>query len=125
MVDKKRILVVDDHVLIRSLVKKELEALGFHVDVTTDGKLALTRLKTGNYDLMITDLNMPELDGINLVGIVRGSDESYKDIPILCMTGEEPADLKKQAAQAGATGWIEKPFNPNTWGPTLNKILGA
>ncbi len=119
----KRILVVDDHVLIRTLVRKELEAMGYEIDVSTDGELALNRLKIKGYDLLITDLNMPNLCGLELVRIIRSSSEPFRDIPVLCMTGEDPTELKPEAIQSGATGWIQKPFKPDTWGPTLERIL--
>ncbi len=121
----KRILVVDDHVLIRSLVRKELESMGYEIDVSTDGVLALSRLKMKHYDLVITDLNMPNLCGLDLVKAIRNSDSEYKDIPILCMTGEDPTKLKPQAAELGATGWIQKPFNPDTWAPTLARLTAS
>jgi two-component system chemotaxis response regulator CheY len=119
----KKILVVDDDVLIRAMVRKGLEGMGYDVEVSSDGDRALTRLKMSCYDLVITDLNMPNMSGLELIRTIRSSDKECNSMPILCITADD-GSLKPEAIEAGATGWVEKPFNPGTWAGTLSKMLG-
>ncbi len=119
----KKILVVDDDILIRSMIRKELEKMGYSIDVASDGNLAVNRLQLGCYDLVITDLNMPNMSGLELIRKIRASDKECSKMPILCITADD-GGLKPDAIQAGATGWVQKPFNPGTWGVTLKKLLG-
>ncbi|MBT3309796.1 MAG: response regulator [Gammaproteobacteria bacterium] len=118
----KKILVVDDDVLIRTLVKRELEKQGFSIDVASDGTAAWSKLERTSPDLVITDINMPNMGGLELLKKVRG-DSRYQSLPMLCITGESSATAKQKAIALGATGWVQKPFNPDTWGETLKKIL--
>ena len=118
----KKILVVDDDVLIRTLVKRELEKLGFSIDVAANGKLAWDKMERNAPNLVITDINMPEMGGLELLEKIR-DDIRLKKMPVLCITGDDMMDAKQVAIGLGATGWVKKPFNPQTWGSTLNKIL--
>lgn len=120
----RKILVVDDDILIRTMIRKELERLGYEVEVASDGDRALARLRLHCYDLVMTDLNMPNLGGIELIKTIRAGKEPCSQVPIICITGEDVGRLKPQAVEAGAIGWVQKPFNPDTWGATLEKLIG-
>ncbi|HIJ22895.1 MAG: response regulator [Gammaproteobacteria bacterium] len=118
----KTILVVDDEALIRILVKKELDKLGFNVITAIDGETGWDQLNQDRPDLVITDLNMPSMGGLDLLERIRNSEE-FSLLPVLCITGANESELKQRAVTLGATGWIQKPFNPSSWGTTLSKIL--
>lgn len=107
----KRILTVDDSKTIRDMVSFTLRKAGFDVDEAEDGKVALSVLGRGRYDLIITDLNMPNMDGISLIKNVR-TDSQHRGVPILILTTEGDATKKNDGKAAGATGWLVKPFNP-------------
>lgn len=118
----KKILIVDDSESIRELVSFTLQNEGYEVVAGTDGKDALKYLDGSKFDLIITDLYMPEMDGIALIKEVRNM-ESYKHVPILFLTTESQNDKKMEAKQAGATGWIVKPFVPAKLLEALNKVI--
>lgn len=120
---KKKILVIDDDILIRTMVRKELQNLGYEVEVSSDGDRGLSRLAIECYDMVVTDLNMPNMSGLEVISHIRGSDKKCSNMPILCITGDETESLKQQAKDAGANGWIQKPLNPGTWGATLSKLM--
>jgi len=107
-----KILVVDDSGSMRKLVSACLESDGHSADVAEDGVLGLSAVSTTNYDLVITDINMPNMDGITLIKEIRKL-SSYKFTPILVLTTESGDGKKNEGKQAGATGWIVKPFNPD------------
>lgn len=118
----KIILIVDDSESIREVVSFTLENEGYNVLVGVDGKDALKFLDGRPIDLIITDLHMPEMDGIELIKNVRVMD-AYKHIPILFLTTESQAAKKMEAKEAGATGWIIKPFVPAKLLAALKKVL--
>lgn len=118
----KNILIVDDSESIREVVSFTLENEGYNVLVGVDGKDALKYLDGSPIDLIITDLHMPEMDGIELIKNVRKMDP-YKRIPILFLTTESQASKKMEAKEAGATGWIIKPFVPAKLIAALKKVL--
>ena len=118
----KKILIVDDSESIREVVSFTLENAGHDVLVAVDGEDALKFLDGRSIDLIITDLHMPALDGIGLIKKVRAMDE-YARIPILFLTTESQAAKKLEAKEAGATGWIIKPFVPEKLLAALNKVL--
>lgn len=118
----KTIMIVDDEILIRSMVRKALENMGYEIMIATDGQAALDKLERHHVDLLITDINMPHISGLELLKRLRSSDK-FKDLPVLCITGDSDSHLKEQAKSLGASGWVQKPFTPNGWGPTLSKIL--
>jgi len=118
----KQILIVDDSESIREVVTFTLENAGHKVTKAVDGKDALTRLNGIYYDLIITDLHMPNMDGIELIRNVRAT-EQYKFIPILFLTTESQAAKKQEARDAGATGWIVKPFVPEKLLAAINKVV--
>lgn len=104
------------------MVNFTLENEGFEVLVAVDGTDALKYLDGTHIDLIITDLHMPEMDGITLIRHVRQM-EQYQRIPILFLTTESQAAKKMEAKEAGATGWIIKPFVPAKLIAALNKVL--
>jgi two-component system, chemotaxis family, chemotaxis protein CheY len=118
----KTILIVDDSESIREVVSFTLENEGYKVLVGIDGKDALKFLDGTDIDLIITDLHMPVMDGIDLIKEVRNM-EKYQRIPILFLTTESQAAKKMEAKEAGATGWIIKPFVPAKLIAAINKVI--
>lgn len=117
------VLIVDDSVSMRKLVAATLEAAGHSVVAAEDGVEALEVAKKASSDVVVTDVNMPNMDGITLVGELRKLD-SFKFTPILVLTTEMDPAKKAQAKQNGATGWLVKPFNPDQLLSTIKKVLG-
>lgn len=116
------ILLVDDSTSMREMVSFTLREAGHEVSEAEDGVKALEFAKTGPVNLVITDVNMPNMDGITLTAELRGLD-SYRFTPILILTTETGAAKKEQGKVAGATGWIEKPFDPDHLLATVNRVL--
>ena len=116
------ILVVDDSTTMRQMVTFTLASAGHEVVEAPDGNKALGLAKQQKFDLVITDVNMPGMNGIDLVQSLRGLPDC-KFIPILVLTTEAGAELKAKGKSAGATGWIVKPFNPEVLLDTLKKVL--
>ncbi len=118
---KRRALIVDDSATMRDMVSYTLSNAGFEVLEANDGQAALSVLDTERVNIIITDINMPVLDGIGLITKVR-QHPVHVATPILCLTTEQSSDFKNKAKSAGATGWIEKPFNPDRLIQTINKV---
>ena len=116
------ILAVDDSASMRQMVTFTLKGAGHDVTEAVDGVEALEQAKAKKFDLVITDINMPNMDGIQLITELRGLDD-YKFTPILTLTTESGADKKGAGKAAGATGWIVKPFNPDQLLATVDKVL--
>src|ERR1039458_6366403 len=108
----KRIMAVDDSATMRQMVAFTLERAGFEVIQAVDGKDALAKLNGGEFHLFLTDLNMPNMNGIELTRQIR-SLPKYRFIPIVLLTTESQAEKKLEGKAAGATGWIVKPFEPD------------
>jgi two-component system chemotaxis response regulator CheY len=106
-----RILTVDDSASMRALLNHALTSQGFNVAQAEDGEVALEWLAMNEVDVVITDINMPRLDGFSLIERLRQGNR-HRDRPILVLTTESSEDKKARARQAGATGWIVKPFDP-------------
>jgi two-component system chemotaxis response regulator CheY len=119
----KTILSVDDSASIRQMVAFTLENVGYKVATAVDGRDALTRLKGQQPDLIITDLNMPNLDGLGLIREVRAMPQ-FKFVPIVFLTTESEETKKREAKAAGATGWIVKPFQSEQLVAVVKKLLG-
>jgi len=119
---EREILVVDDSESIREVVKFTLENNGYKVTLGNDGKHAMNYLDGRHFDVIITDLHMPEMDGIELIKKARSKSE-YSAIPILFLTTESQVTKKIEAKDAGATGWIIKPFAPQKLILALNKVI--
>lgn len=117
-----RILIADDSRTMRSMVRAALDADGHDVVQAADGREALAWLESGRPDLIITDVNMPNVDGIELVRAVRRVPR-FQHTPILVLTTEDGADMKQRGREAGATGWIVKPFEPATLRETVAYVL--
>lgn len=122
MNNSKKVLVVDDSSSIREAVSFMLRKRGFDVVTGVDGKDALKHFDGLNIDLVITDLHMPNMDGIGLIKEVRKIDD-YKRVPILVLTTESQVSIKMEAKKAGATGWIVKPFETDKLMATIRKVL--
>ncbi len=118
----KKILIVDDSISMRQMVGFTLKQGGFDVVEAEHGKAALDQLGKSSVDLIITDLNMPVMDGITLIQNVRKL-PAMKTKPILMLTTEGLASKKEQGKAAGATGWIVKPFDPEKLLQTIAKVL--
>lgn len=117
------ILAVDDSASMRQMVTFTLKGAGFDVIEAVDGEDALTKAKSSKPDLILTDVNMPKMDGISLIKELRKLPE-YKFTPMLMLTTESGGDKKMEGKQAGATGWLVKPFNPDQLVNTINKVIG-
>lgn len=109
----KTILTVDDSRMMREMLMMVLRGAGFNVIQAEDGEDGLSVLHDAKPDVIITDINMPKLDGYGFIEGVR-RDECYRAVPILVLSTESSADKKARARDAGATGWIVKPFQADT-----------
>lgn len=116
------ILAVDDSASMRQMVRYTLEGAGYQVIQAADGVEALELAKSRSADLVLTDVNMPRMDGLTLVRELRGL-QSYKFTPMLVLTTESGQETKQRGKQAGATGWIVKPFNPEQLLATIARVL--
>lgn len=124
MADKNmRILVVDDFPTMRRIVRSLLKELGFtNVEEAEDGQEGLTRLREGGYDFVVSDWNMPNLDGLEMLKIIR-ADDALKALPVLMVTAEAKKENIIAAAQAGANGYVVKPFTAATLEEKMGKIF--
>ena len=120
----RKILTVDDSTSMRQMVRATLESAGYGVVEAVDGQEALEFARTQGVDLVISDVNMPRMDGIRLVSELRAL-PTYRLTPLLLLTTESSQEKKLEGKRAGATGWIVKPFNPSQLIATLNRLLGA
>ncbi|HEY4374834.1 MAG TPA: response regulator [Burkholderiales bacterium] len=119
----KTILTVDDSAAIRQMVGFTLKGAGYSVLEAADGNDGLAKAKANSVGLVITDQNMPGMDGITLIKTLRGL-PTYKSTPILMLTTESSDAMKSQGRAAGATGWIIKPFDPVKLLEVVKKVLG-
>ena len=124
MADKNlKFLVVDDFSTMRRIVRNLLKELGFtNVDEAEDGVAALQKLRGSDFDFVVSDWNMPNMDGLTLLQNIR-SDAALKNIPVLMVTAEAKKENIVAAAQAGASGYVVKPFTAATLDEKLNKIF--
>jgi len=116
------VLAVDDSASIRRLVDYVLQQAGFTVVLAEDGQEALDYAQENTVDVVLTDINMPNLDGIGLIKGLRALPH-YKFVPLLVLTTESGTDTKMKGKAAGATGWIVKPFDPEQLVATIGKVL--
>jgi len=119
----KTILTVDDSASMRQMIKMTLSDAGYRVIEAGDGAQALTTARGNAVDMVLTDLNMPVMDGVSLIRELRKL-SAYTGVPIVMLTTESDADRKAQAKAAGATGWITKPFRPEQLLSVTKKVLG-
>lgn len=119
----KIIMTVDDSASVRQMVGFTLRDAGYEVLEASDGRDALAKLNGKTVHMVVTDLNMPNLDGIGLIRSLRG-EAAYKFIPIIMLTTESQIEKKQEGKAAGATGWIVKPFKPEQLLAVVKKVLG-
>ncbi|PCM45330.1 chemotaxis response regulator CheY [Marinobacter sp. ANT_B65] len=118
-----KILIVDDFSTMRRIIKNLLRDLGFtNTDEADDGNTALPMLKSGKYDFLVTDWNMPGMSGFDLLKAVR-ADDSLKTLPVLMVTAEAKRDQIVAAAQAGVNGYVVKPFTAAVLKEKIEKIF--
>ncbi len=117
-----KILAVDDSASMRQMVSFTLKGAGHEVVEAIDGVDALAKAKGAKFDLVVSDVNMPNMDGITLIKELRTLPD-FKFTPMLMLTTESTGDKKQQGKAAGATGWIVKPFNPDQLLATIGKVL--
>ena len=118
----KVILTADDSSSVRQMVSFTLKQAGYDIVEACDGKDALAKAKTNKVNMVITDLNMPNMNGIEFIKNVRAKAE-FKFTPIVMLTTESQAEKKAEGKSAGATGWIVKPFKPDQLVAVVNKVL--
>ncbi len=118
----KRILIADDQLVMRNMFKSILAGQGYELALAVDGNDALDRAKSTVFDMVITDLYMPHLDGINLTKKLRSLQE-YQGKPILIVSTEGATKKKAEGKAAGATGWIVKPVSSDVLLPVVKKLL--
>ncbi|HLT99240.1 MAG TPA: chemotaxis response regulator CheY [Burkholderiaceae bacterium] len=123
-----KILIVDDFPTMRRIIKNLLKDLGFeNVDEAEDGAMGLEKLRNGNFEFVVSDWNMPNMDGLEMLKAIR-ADPNLSKLPVLMVTAEAKKENIIAAAQAGANGYVVKPFTAATLEEKLNKIfekLGA
>jgi two-component system chemotaxis response regulator CheY len=119
----KTVLTVDDSASIRQMVKLTLSGAGYAVVEAGDGADGLSKARAGAMDMVLTDLNMPVMNGLALIRELRKL-PAYKGVPIVFLTTESDAAIKQEAKAAGATGWITKPFQQEQLLTVVKKVLG-
>ncbi|MDM8535512.1 response regulator [Desulfobacterales bacterium HSG17] len=119
----KTIMTADDSASVRQMVSFTLKQAGYDVVEAVDGQEAFEKLKDTSVNMLVTDLNMPNMDGIELIKKVRG-ESKYRFMPIIMLTTESQASKKQEGKTAGATGWIVKPFKPEQLLAVIKKVLG-
>lgn len=119
----KHILIVDDSASIRQMVEATLKSASYTVSVAKDGQEALDLCKSNSYDFVLTDQNMPRMDGLTLVKSLR-TIANYRTKPIVVLTTEAGDEMKAKGRAAGATGWMVKPFDPAKLLQVAAKVLG-
>jgi len=116
------ILVVDDSASLRNMVTFTLKQAGFDIVEAGNGQEALTKARGGKFDLILSDVNMPVMDGITFCTEVRKL-PAFKFTPVLMLTTESSDEMKQKGKTAGATGWLVKPFNPDKLLSTIKRVI--
>ncbi len=117
-----RVLTVDDSRTILAMLHHTLSNAGFEVLQAEDGKQGLDMLKSQDFDVVITDINMPVMDGIEFIRHVRATGQ-HQSLPILILTTETSQDKRDQGKAAGGTGWIVKPFDPEKLISVIHRVV--
>ncbi|QCG97063.1 response regulator [Azospirillum sp. TSA2s] len=120
---KKKVMTVDDSRTMRDMVSFTLRGAGYEVVEAADGQQAMSAIAATKVDLVITDLNMPVMDGLTLIRKLRAI-PAHRTLPILMLTTEADESKKAEGRAAGATGWIVKPFNPDKLVSVVQKVCG-
>lgn len=118
----RTIMTVDDSPSMRALLRHALSGEGYQIAAAEDGVDALERIDAAAPDLVITDINMPRMDGFGLIEALRRQ-PGHRNLPILVLTTESSDEKKARAREAGATGWIVKPFNPEKLAAAIRRVL--
>ncbi|MCK6375829.1 MAG: response regulator [Zoogloea sp.] len=119
----KTVLTVDDSASIRQMVSFTLKSAGYEVVEAVDGMDGLDKAKSRGCNLVLTDQNMPRMDGLSLIKSLRSMPQ-YRTVPILMLTTESSDAMKSQGRAAGATGWLVKPFDPQKLIEVVKKVIG-
>jgi len=119
----KTILAIDDSASIRQMVAFTLKSSGYEVVEAVDGMDGLDKAKSKSFNLILTDQNMPRMDGLTLIKSLRAMPQ-YKTVPILMLTTESSDAMKQQGRAVGATGWLVKPFDPQKLIEVVKKVIG-
>ncbi|HEX5363918.1 MAG TPA: response regulator [Gallionella sp.] len=119
----KTVLTVDDSASIRQMVAFTLKSAGYTVIEGVDGEDGLAKAKSNAVNLVLTDQNMPKMDGLTLIKTLRGLPQ-YRATPILMLTTESSDTMKSQGKAVGATGWLVKPFDPQKLLEVVKKVIG-
>ena len=119
----KTVLTVDDSASIRQMVSFTLKSAGYEVVEAVDGMDGLEKAKGKSFNLVLTDQNMPRMDGLTLVKSLRALPQ-YASTPILLLTTESSDEMKAKGRAAGATGWLVKPFDPQKLIDVVRKVIG-
>jgi two-component system chemotaxis response regulator CheY len=119
----KHVLIVDDSISMRQMIELTLKTAGYKVTAAKDGLEALNLCKLANYDFVLTDQNMPNMDGLTLIKSLR-SLPAHSRTPIVVLTTEASDSMKAQGRAAGATGWMVKPFEPSKLLEVAKKVIG-
>lgn len=117
------ILLVDDSTSIRNMLKACLQPLGYNILEASGGRAGIEQVRQEKIDLIISDQNMPGLDGLGMVKAIRAG-TANQNVPILVLTTETSDEMKAQFRAAGASGWMSKPFTPERLEAALKKLLG-
>lgn len=117
------ILVVDDSASVKAAIRIALTGAGYQLAEAADGAEGIARANAGNFDLIITDLNMPVMDGLTMIETMRAM-PAHAGVPIVFLTTESDEAMKQRARAAGATGWLTKPFDPDQLVKVARKVLG-
>lgn len=119
----KKILTVDDSASIRQMVVFTLKSAGHTVAEASDGEAGFAKAQSDTFDLVLTDQNMPKMDGLTLIRKLRATPQ-YLHTPLLMLTTESGENMKSQGKAAGATGWLVKPFDPAKLLDVVKRVLG-
>jgi two-component system chemotaxis response regulator CheY len=119
----KTILTVEDSNSMRQMIGYILRSAGYNVVEAEDGSKGLAQAQSGKFDLVVTDQNMPNMDGLSLIKALRQMPD-YKSTPVIMLTTEASDTMKQRGREAGATGWMVKPFDPNRLLEICQKLLG-
>lgn len=118
----KKLLIVDDSPSVRQMVEMTLKSAGYTVKAAKDGQEALGLCRVERFDFVLTDQNMPNMDGITLIKSLRAM-TAYARVPLIVLTTEASDAMKQQGKAAGATGWMVKPFDPKKLLDVVAKVL--
>ena len=121
--DSPKILIVDDASLVRNITSKAAVEAGYEIVVANDGQEGLDALAKGGIDFIFSDINMPVMNGLEMIEKIRAQ-EQYKFIPIVMLTTESKPELKERAQALGVKAWLLKPFNKEKFLLVLSKLLG-